>query len=200
MMRRERPAEPRQRLSPAWGGGRRFVRDAQDPRQVAAQEDDDAAAAFAEDAPEVDLAAALAERDRYLDQLQRTAAEFANYRRRTDQERSQQRLLANESLLREIIPVLDDLQRGLDALPAAEQDSRIAEGMRSIEQKFLATLRKHGVTPLEALGQPFDPAVHEAIEADPAGGNTVVAVYAPGYRLGEGVLRPAIVKVGPGPA
>ena len=96
--------------------------------------------------------------------------------------------------------MLDDLQRGLDALPAAEQDSRIAEGMRSIEQKFLATLRKHGVTPLEALGQPFDPAVHEAIEADPAGGNTVVAVYAPGYRLGEGVLRPAIVKVGPGPA
>ena len=176
------------------------MRDAQDPRQVAAQEDDDAAAAFAEDAPEVDLAAALAERDRYLDQLQRTAAEFANYRRRTDQERSQQRLLANESLLREIIPVLDDLQRGLDALPAAEQDSRIAEGMRSIEQKFRATLRKHGVTPLEALGQPFDPAVHEAIEADPAGGNTVVAVYAPGYRLGEGVLRPAIVKVGPGPA
>lgn len=178
------------------------MRDAQDPRQVAAQEDDDAAVAFAEagDESEADLAAALAERDRYLDQLQRTAAEFANYRRRTDQERAQQRLLANESLLREIIPVLDDLQRGLDALPAGEQDSRIAEGMRSIEQKFLATLRKHGVTPLEALGEPFDPAVHEAIEADPAGGSTVVAVYAPGYRLGESILRPAIVKVGPGPA
>ena len=54
------------------------------------------------------------------------------------------------------------------------------------------------VTPIEALGLPFDPAVHEAVELDPAGGDTVVAVYAPGYRLGENTLRPAMVKVGPG--
>ena len=62
----------------------------------------------------------------------------------------------------------------------------------------MTTLKKHGVTPIEALGQPFDPSVHEAVEAEPAGGDTVVAVYAPGYRLGDGVLRPAMVKVGPG--
>ena len=67
---------------------------------------------------ELDLATVLAERDRYLDQLQRTAAEYANYRRRTDQERAQQRLAANEQLLREFLPVLDDLQRGLNC-PAA---------------------------------------------------------------------------------
>jgi molecular chaperone GrpE len=140
-----------------------------------------------------------AERDRYLDQLQRTAADYANYRRRTEQERSQQRLLANEQLLREFVPVLDDLQRGLEAIPAKEQDSRVAQGMRLVEQKLLNTLKKHGVTQIDSLGQPFDPAVHEAVEADPAGGDTVVAVYAPGYRLGEGVLRPAMVKVGPPP-
>ena len=146
----------------------------------------------------LDLDAVLAERDRYLDQLQRTAADFANYRRRVEQERAQQRLAANEQLLREIVPVLDDLQRGLDALPPDQQDSKLAEGMHWVEQKFLTTLKKHGVTPIESLGQAFDPSVHEAVEADPAGGDTVVAVYAPGYRLGDGVLRPAMVKVGPG--
>jgi len=146
----------------------------------------------------IDLDAVMAERDRYLDQLQRTAADFANYRRRIEQERAQQRLAANEQLLREIVPVLDDLQRGLNSLPADQQESKLAEGMRWVEQKFLTTLKKHGVTPIESLGQSFDPSVHEAIEADPTGGDTVVAVYAPGYRLGEGILRPAMVKVGPG--
>jgi molecular chaperone GrpE len=144
----------------------------------------------------LDLEEVVAERDRYLDQLQRTAAEYANYRRRTEQERAQQKLAANEQLLREFVPVLDDLHRGLDHLSPEEQDSSLAEGMRLVEQKFLSTLKRHGVTPIEALGQPFDPAVHEAVEADPTGGNTVVAVYAPGYRLGEGILRPAMVKVG----
>ena len=148
--------------------------------------------------PDFDLDTVLAERDRYLDQLQRTAADFANYRRRVEQERAQQRLAANEQLLREIVPVLDDLQRGLDSLPPDQQESKLAEGMRWVEQKFLTTLRKHGVTPIESLGQAFDPSVHEAVEADPAGGDTVVAVYAPGYRLGDGILRPAMVKVGPG--
>jgi len=146
----------------------------------------------------LDLDTVTAERDRYLDQLQRTAADFANYRRRIEQDRAQQRLAANEQLLREIVPVLDDLQRGLSALPPDQQESKLAEGMRWVEQKFLTTLKKHGVTPIESLGQVFDPSVHEAVEADPAGGDRVVAVYAPGYRLGDGILRPAMVKVGPG--
>ena len=100
-----------------------------------------------------ELEAVLAERDRYLDQLQRTAADFANFRRRIEQERTQQRLAANEQLLREIVPVLDDLQRGLDSLPPDQQESKLAEGMRWVEQKFLTTLKKHGVTPIESLGQ-----------------------------------------------
>lgn len=149
---------------------------------------------------DLQLDAVTAERDRYLDQLQRTTADYANYRRRTEQERAQQRLLANEQLLREFVPVLDDLQRGLGALTNKEHDSKLAEGMRLVEQKLLTTLKKHGVTPIESLGLPFDPAVHEAVEAEPGGGDTVVAVYAPGYRLGEGVLRPAMVKVGQAPA
>lgn len=160
--------------------------------------EDDASSIDAEVAEGDALTTALAERDRYFEQLQRTAADFANYRRRTESERAQQRLAANESLLRDIVPVLDDLQRGLGALPAEDQASNLAGGIRAVEQKFLATLRKHGVAPIEALGQPFDPSVHEAVEMDPTGGNDVVAIYAPGYRLGEGVLRPAMVKVGDG--
>jgi molecular chaperone GrpE len=162
------------------------------PELVDRPETETAAAADAD----TDVETVIAERDKYLDQLQRTAADYANYRRRTEEERARQKLLANEQLLREIVPVLDDLQRGLDSLPPEEQDSSLAEGMRWVEQKFLTTLNKLGVTPIESLGQPFDPSVHEAVEADPGGGNTVVAVYAPGYRLGEGVLRPAMVKVG----
>ena len=167
----------------------RDIRVEGDPTVVEPPEAEDTAAGL-------DLEALVAERDRYLDQLQRTAADFANYRRRTEQERAQQRLTANEQLLREIVPVLDDLQRGLGALPPDERDSKLAEGMRWVEQKFLTTLKKHGVTPIESLGQTFDPSVHEAVEADPDGGDMVVAVYAPGYRLGNDVLRPAMVKVG----
>jgi molecular chaperone GrpE len=170
----------------------RETRDEVEPRETAPE--------TAPRAGNGELEAIAAERDRYLDQLQRTAADYANYRRRTEQERIQQRLLANEQLLREFVPVLDDIQRGLEAIPSKEQDSKLAEGMRLVEQKLLNTLKKHGVTPIDSLGQPFDPSVHEAVEADPAGGNTVIAVYAPGYRLGEGVLRPAMVKVGPAPA
>ena len=170
--------------------------DEQEPRQEAGTEVIERPETEGEQATDASLEEVTAERDKYLDQLQRTAAEFANYRRRTEQERAQQRLAANEQLLREFVPVLDDLQRGLDSLPPDERDSKLAEGMRWVEQKFLAALKKHGVTPIESLGQPFDPTVHEAVEADPVGGNAVVAVYAPGYRLGEGVLRPAMVKVG----
>jgi len=144
-----------------------------------------------------DLETVIAERDRYFDQLQRTAADYANYRRRTEQDRAQQRLEANEHLLREIVPVLDDLQRGLGSLPPTDRVSKLAEGMRLVEQKFLTILKKHGVSPIDALGQPFDPTIHEAVEIAPEGGDRVVAIYAPGYRLGSDVLRPAMVKVGP---
>jgi molecular chaperone GrpE len=173
--------------------------DAQNPRRAVGPDVADRAQDADEtQAPDSTLEEVTAERDRYFDQLQRTAADYANYRRRTEQERAQQRLSANEQLLREIVPVLDDLQRGLNSLPPDEQHSKLAEGMRLVEQKFLTTLKRLGVTPIESLGQPFDPSLHEAVEADQSGGHTVVDVYAPGYRLGDGILRPAMVKVGQG--
>lgn len=192
-VRRMRQAQARPRRSPWWGVGSEQVTDARsdgaEPDEAVALEEQET------EGENGDIAALTAERDQYLDQLQRTAAEYANYRRRNEQEREQLRLAANERLLRDVVPVLDDLQRGLEAIPEDEQGSAIAEGMRLVEQKLMNTLRRYGVTPIEAMGQPFDHTIHDAVEAEP-GGDTVVAVYAPGYRLGEGVLRPAMVKVG----
>ncbi|MDQ2655398.1 MAG: nucleotide exchange factor GrpE [Chloroflexota bacterium] len=200
LARRRQRMQGKPQPSPWWGAGGRPMTDASEdvtPEMVA---EDEAATAEAAAAENAELDAIAAERDRYLDQLQRTTAEYANYRRRTEQDRERQRLSANEQLLREFVPVLDDFQRGLTSVPENDDTASMIAGLRLVEQKFLNTLRKHGVAPVEALGAQFDPALHEAVEMDPAGGDTVVAVYQPGYRLGDGVLRPAMVKVGPAPA
>jgi len=186
--------------SPWWGAGERPMTETPEDFAPETIAEDEAATAEAAAAANAELEAITAERDRYLDQLQRTTAEYANYRRRTEQDRERQRLAANEQLLREFVPVLDDFQRGLASVPENDETASMIAGLRLVEQKFQNTLRKHGVAPVEALGTLFDPSMHEAVEMDPAGGDTVVAVYQPGYKLGDAMLRPAIVKVGPAPA
>lgn len=199
LARRRQRMQGKPQPSPWWGAGEKPMTDApEDVTPDEVREDEAATEAAAEAAAELD--AMTAERDRYLEQLQRTTAEYANYRRRTEQDRERQRLAANEQLLREFVPVLDDFQRGLASVPENDETASMISGLRLVEQKFVNTLRKHGVTPVESLGLVFDPSVHEAVELDPRGGDTVVAVYQPGYRLGEGMLRPAMVKVGPAPA
>jgi molecular chaperone GrpE len=144
-----------------------------------------------------DLATVIAERDDYLEQLQRSRAEFANFRRRIEREREQLREIANHALLVQLLPALDDLQRALMALPADQRDTPFAQGIQLVERKFVSALERVGVTLLEAEGQPFDPALHEAVDFEPgSAGDRVVAVYQPGYRLGSSMLRPAMVKVG----
>lgn len=146
---------------------------------------------------EADLATIAAERDNYLDRLQRTLAEFANYRRRVEQERVQAREFATRDLLRQLVPVLDDLQRALGSVPEDQREAPWVQGVQLIEKKLLALLEREGVTPIDAVGQPFDPAVHEAVASDPgSGGQTVVEVYQPGYRHRNNLLRPAMVRVG----
>ncbi|MDP9363054.1 MAG: nucleotide exchange factor GrpE [Chloroflexota bacterium] len=145
----------------------------------------------------LDAAALAAERDAFLDQLQRSRAEFANFRRRTDQERAQIREIANQALLTQLLPVLDDFRRALAAVPEAERDAALVQGLSLIERKFWGVLERAGVAPIEALGKPFDPAEHEAVESVPGtAADTVVGVYQDGYRLGQTLLRPAMVKVG----
>ena len=161
----------------------------------------DANGAAPVEAGATDLPAILAERDQYLEQLQRSRADLANFRRRTEQERGQIRELANQALLAQLLPVLDDLQRALDAVPAEQRETPLVQGLQLIERKFWAILERAGITAIEVEGQPFDPALHEAVESVPGtAGDTVVGVYQTGYKLGNGLLRPAMVKVGNRPA
>jgi molecular chaperone GrpE len=146
---------------------------------------------------ESDLATVTAERDNYLDQLQRTLAEFANYRRRVDQERVQAREFATRELLRQLVPILDDLQRALGSVPEDDRETPWVQGVQLIERKLVSLLEREGVTPIDAVGQPFDPALHEAVASDPgSGGQTVVEVYQTGYRHRNNLLRPAMVRIG----
>jgi molecular chaperone GrpE len=147
--------------------------------------------------PEIDPMAQLAvERDEYLADLQRLAAEFENYRKRAA--RDQERLVAHahERLVSELLPVLDDLGR---ALAAAErhEEAALVDGVKLVEQSLRRILAKEGLVEIETDG-PFDPHVHEALLARPhdeAESGAVLEVVQRGYRLGDRVVRPAKVIV-----
>ncbi len=156
-------------------------------------------------APELDpaggiedqLANLAAERDGYLDQLQRSLADFANYRRRVEQERAVAREVATRGILAQILPILDDFQRALDVVPANERDTAWVQGVQMIEKKLQALLEREGVTAVDSLGQPFDPSMHEAVATEEGSThNIIVEVYQQGYKHGQNLLRPAMVKVG----
>lgn len=133
-----------------------------------------------------------------LDALQRSRAEFANYRRRIEQEREQLRLRAGESIVRKLLPVADDFERALRMAPEEVSANPWFEGMRLVERKLWGVLEAEGVSPMESVGQPFDPSRHEAVMVDDEVSNadTVVEEYQRGYLVNDTVLRPAMVKVG----
>lgn len=146
---------------------------------------------------DVDVERLTRERDEFLDQLQRSRADFANFRRRVEQERSVLREVASRSLLVQFLPVLDDLQRALAAVPDDRRSDPLVQGVQLIERKFWSAFERTGVSPIEAEGATFDPAIHEAVDTEPgSSADTVTSVYQTGYRLGNGLLRPALVKVG----
>jgi molecular chaperone GrpE len=143
------------------------------------------------------IAELVAERDSYLEQLQRTAADYANYRRRTESERVQTRKNASRELLSQLAPIADDFERAMANIPPEQAGSSLAEGVKLIERKLAGLLERQDVRKIEALGQPFDPAVHEAVVQDPDNSdNLVVEVYQNGYMLGDQLLRPVMVRVG----
>ena len=137
------------------------------------------------------------ERDDYYDRLLRKAAEFDNYRKRVERDRRDYTEWAAADLLTELLKILDDFDRALkaDAPPEAEP---YRTGVELIHRQLTELLRKRGVTPIEALGTEFDPNLHQAVsyeESPGASEGEVVAEFAKGYRLGERLLRPALVKV-----
>jgi molecular chaperone GrpE len=132
----------------------------------------------------------------YEDRWKRSAAEFINYKRRTEQERGELLKSANGTLIREFLPVLDDLDRSLANVPADQAESKWVEGVQLVARKFRTLLERQGVTTIDALGQPFDPAIHEAVGGS---GTHVTEEYQRGYRFHGRTLRPSIVIVGDPP-
>ena len=160
----------------------------------------DGGAPGAEAAPQV--SARVEELERELVEAkaawQRTAADYANYKRRTEQEREQSLGLANESLLRKLLSVADDFDRALDAMPKESEHVAWVEGVRLVERKLRSLLESEGVTPIEAWGKRFDPHEHEAVlhqETADAPDGTVINELQKGYRIRDRILRPALVAV-----
>ena len=130
--------------------------------------------------------------DSYL----RLAADFDNYRKRTAREHAELTQRANERLLNELLPVLDDLERALEAA-AEHEEAKLEEGVRLVHRSLLGLVERHGLTEIDTEGA-FDPHVHEALLAQPGEGaeeGSVLQVLQKGYRLGDKVVRPARVIV-----
>ena len=137
------------------------------------------------------------ERDALQDRLLRIAAEFDNYRKRIERERREQADAAAESLLVELLPIVDDLERALQA-PASDDALPYRAGVELILRQMLELLRRRGVTPIDATGTTFDPRVHQAVtqeKSDTHDEGQIIEEFRRGYMLGDRLLRPAMVKV-----
>ncbi|HEY7631435.1 MAG TPA: nucleotide exchange factor GrpE [Thermoleophilaceae bacterium] len=147
--------------------------------------------------PTADVAA---ERDKYLDLAQRTQADFENYRKRAAKDAATAGERAKAGLVRELLPVLDNLERALTtAVHDDGESSPVVEGVRLVRADLLGVLERSGVQAYDPAGEPFDPTVHEALSTRPAPEGThpgiVMDVVEKGYRLNDTVLRPARVIV-----
>jgi molecular chaperone GrpE len=142
-----------------------------------------------------EVAALQAERDELFDRLQRLAAEFDNFRKRNARENAALTARANERLVKELIPILDDLGRALEAA-AEHEEAKLEEGVRLVHRALSGLLAKEGLAEIKTEGK-FDPHVHEALLSQPSDEDegSVIEVVQKGYKLGDKVLRPARVVV-----
>ena len=132
------------------------------------------------------------------DGLLRARADFANYKRRTEEEKLTQREILMEKFLREFLPVADNFERALTASAQTADYDKLVGGVESVYRQMLAVLEKSGVKPMTVLHEPFDPQIHEAMGSEPSETHpegTVTAEIQRGYTIGARVLRPALVKV-----
>jgi molecular chaperone GrpE len=139
----------------------------------------------------------------YLDGWQRTQAEFSNYKKRQEADRAQMMVLANATLLRKLLPVVDDFTRAMETLPTNLDHMTWIEGISLIQHKLEAVIESEGVKPVETEAQAFDPRYHEAVTYEEVEGyeeGQIIGEVQRGYILGERVLRPALVRVAKAPA
>ncbi len=143
------------------------------------------------------------ELSRLNDRFLRLQADFDNYRKRTNREREESQKRAAEAVLADLIPILDNLEFGLQQAMSKPGGESFVEGLRLIQTQLAETVRKHGLEAMDSLGKAFDPRVHEAMAYTPsneAAEGTVVAQTRRGYRLGDRLVRAAMVVVSSGPA
>ena len=158
------------------------------------------------EAPETEsaesLEEALAEQkkkaEEYLSNWQRAQADFINFKRRSEQERQEFNAYANANLILSLLPVIDDLERALEAVPARYKKHDWVEGVRLVERKFKTILEGLGVKEIIAAGEDFDPNFHEALRQDSGEEGKVIEEFQKGYMLKDRLLRPARVVVGNG--
>ncbi len=153
--------------------------------------------------PEAEIEARLqakeAEVEETRDRLLRVSADFENYKKRSAREASEFRKYANQALLKEMLPVVDNLELAISSTEGkSDFDRRLREGMEMTRNEILKVFEKFHVRPIEAVGKPFDPEFHEAVmreESDAVSENTVVSEFQKGYLIHERLLRPAMVVV-----
>jgi len=144
-----------------------------------------------------------AERASLYDQLLRRQAEFENYRKRVERERSVLYQRGRDDVLLQFLPVVDNFERALESLESSEGDAEaLRHGVELIHKQFKDALSKFGLEPVESVGQTFDPHLHEAVTTEPSDKhkeNTIIEEFQRGYRIGDKLLRPAKVKVASSP-
>ena len=141
------------------------------------------------------------QRDEYYDLLVRKTAEFDNFRKRTERERQTLADSTAASVVTELLPLVDDLERALQAEASDESASAYRRGVELIYKQLLEVLRKRGVRQLETLGADFDPYYHQAVSHEPVAGKRdgeIIEEFRRGYMLGDRLLRPAMVRVAKG--
>jgi molecular chaperone GrpE len=157
----------------------------------------DAAVGEAPAGDENPLEALRREKDALQDRLLRTAAEFDNYRKRVERDRRDQAEAAMADALEDLLPIMDDLERALQA-PAGDQADAYRKGVELIHRQMEDLLRKRGVKPIQAVGTDFDPRFHQSVMHEVSSEHRdgeVMEELRRGYMLGERLLRPAMVKV-----
>jgi molecular chaperone GrpE len=144
-----------------------------------------------------ELGDARLEADELLGNLQRVTAEFDNYRKRTERDRVETVLRAGQRVIESLLPTLDSLEAAIAIEPTSETEVKMIDGMVSTHSQLLEALKHDGFAPIEAVGSPFDPALHEAISVIPGEGDQIVdQEVRKGYVMGGRVIRPSLVVVG----
>ncbi len=144
------------------------------------------------------LTAAQAEAEDYRDRWLRSQAEFANARKRMEKQRLDTYTNATANVIEKLLPIVDDFERAMESLPAEISENSWLEGIQLVRRKLLATLENFNVKPIEAVGEPFDPNLHEALTQEPTDefeSGVVCRVMQTGYKIGDRVIRPSLVVV-----